>query len=143
MVASVMLVIKVIAAQRSRINRGMKIKRDATKAALRFHTRWLSFLLKATPQTLRRVAHELALLEEENRNYRDGAIFRLLRHETEFVVQNVGGNSWTVARSRRDFRGRTRHDRQRRRVQIDHRLQSELRNRLRPSFEQEGSGDHL
>jgi hypothetical protein len=73
----------------------MQPKRDATKAVVQFHARWLRFLLHASPQTMRRVAHELAMLEEENRNFRDGAIFRLLRHETEFVIQDVGRTSWT------------------------------------------------
>ena len=112
----------------------MHVKRDATKAALRFHTRWVSFLLKATPQTLRRVAHEIAVVEEENKCFRDGAIFRLLRHELEFVIQDVGKTNWTVARSLRDLRGRTRRERSRRTVHIDVRLQNQLNNRLLPKI---------
>jgi hypothetical protein len=85
----------------------MHVKRDATKAALRFHTRWVSFLLTATPQPLRRVAHEIAIVEEVNKRFRDGALVRLLRHELELVIQDVGKTNWTVARSLRDLRGRT------------------------------------
>ena len=82
----------------------MKPTRDAAKAAVRFHARWLRFLLRATPQTMRRVAHELAQLEEENRSFRDGAIFGLLRHQIEFVIGDVTRSNWTVERSRRDLR---------------------------------------
>ena len=117
----------------------MKVKRDATKAAIRFHTRWVSFLLKATPQTLRRVAHEIAMLEDENARFRDGAIFRLLRHQLEFVIQDIGKTTWTVARSLRDLRGRTR-GQPRPNIHIDHRLQSELRTRLLPRVEHEPAG---
>jgi hypothetical protein len=77
---------------------------------------------------MRRVAHELAVLEEQNRNFRDGAIFRLLRHETEFVIQDVGRTNWTVERSRRDLRGKTsRCDRNR---HIDGHLQRALSQRV-------------
>jgi hypothetical protein len=124
----------------SNINTAMKAKRDATKAAIRFHTRWVSFLLKATPQTLRRVACEIAILEEENACFRDGAIFRLLRHQLEFVVQDIAGTGWCVARAHRDSRGRKRRGQSRPPVRIDHRLQSELRNRLLPHVEHEPAG---
>jgi hypothetical protein len=113
----------------------MQPRRDATKAALRFHRRWLSFLLDATPQTLRRVAHELALLEDENRTYRDGAIFRLLRHETEFVIQDVGGTSWTVQRSLHDRRGKTQ---QRRPFHVNRDLQLAINRRILPVISERG-----
>lgn len=89
--------------------------------------------VKATPQTLRRVAHEIAVVEEENKSFRDRALFRLLRSELEFVIQDVGKTNWTVARSRRDLRGRTRRDRPGRQVHLDARLQQQLHDRLLPN----------
>jgi hypothetical protein len=115
----------------SNINRIMSPKRDMTKAAIRFHRRWLSFLLCSSMQTMRRVAHELCALEAENRDYRDGAIFCLLRRDLEFVVRDIGGTNWSVARSRRDLRGRTRRHPC---VPIDHHLQKELRYRPLPTI---------
>jgi hypothetical protein len=106
----------------------MTPKRDVTKSTVRFHTRWLKFLLEATPQTLRRVCHELAALEEENQQYRDGVIFSVLRKQLEFVIQDVGRTNWSVARSRRDMRGRTR--RSQRQLHIDPMIQDSLHNRL-------------
>ena len=86
-----------------------QIKRDAAKAAKRFHSRWIQFLTAATPRTLRRVAHELAQLEAENAPYRDVKIFTVLRQELELTIQEVGSPNctWTVQRSLRDLRGRT------------------------------------
>ena len=55
---------------------------------------------------MRRVAHELAELESKNAQYRDGRLFRYLRYQLEFVIQDVGKTPWTVARSRLDLRGR-------------------------------------
>jgi hypothetical protein len=75
---------------------------------MRFHERWLKFLLNATPQTMRRVAHELGTMEEANQGFRDGAILTLLRRELEFAIQDIGGTKWSVQRSRNDLRGRTR-----------------------------------
>ena len=90
------------------INSRMNPRRDATKAVKRFHERWLKFLLNATPQTLRRVAHELGTMEEANQGFRDGAILTLLRRELEFAIQDIGDTDWSVARSQNDLRGRSR-----------------------------------
>ena len=84
----------------------MTLRREMPRIALRFHAIWLRFLLNASVQTMRRVAHELAGLEKENAQYRDGALFGLLRDQIEFVIQDVGKTPWTVARSKRDLRGR-------------------------------------
>lgn len=73
---------------------------------MRFHAVWLRFLLRASVQTMRRVAHEMSALERENAQYRDGRLFRLLRYQLEYVIQDVGKTPWTVARSRLDLRGR-------------------------------------
>src|SRR5260370_14145462 len=86
----------------------MNPRRDGTKAVMRFHERWLKFLLNATPQTMRRVAHELGTMEEANKGFRDNAILTLLRRELEFVIREVGGTDWSVARSCNDLRGRAR-----------------------------------
>jgi hypothetical protein len=56
---------------------------------------------------MRRVAHELAALEEDNKGFRDNAILTLLRRELEFVIRDIGGTNWSVQRSRNDLRGRT------------------------------------
>ena len=77
-----------------------------TRIAWRFHATWLRFLLRTSIQTMRRVAHELSALEKENAQYVDGALFRLMREQIEFVIQVVGKTPWTVARSKRDLRGR-------------------------------------
>jgi hypothetical protein len=86
----------------------MNPRRDATKAVMRFHERWLKFLLNATPQTMRRVAHELGTIEQANKGFRDNAILTLLRRELEFVIKDIGGTNWSVQRSQNDLRGRTR-----------------------------------
>ena len=52
----------------------------------RFHQGWLKFLLNSTPQTLKRVCHEISALEEANAEFRDGAIFARLRQNLEYVV---------------------------------------------------------
>ena len=55
---------------------------------------------------MRRVAHELAVLDTENAAFRDGCLFHLLQEQIEFVIQDVGKTPWSVARSRLDLRGR-------------------------------------
>lgn len=86
----------------------MNPRRDVSRAVKRFHERWLKFLLTSSVQTMRRVAHELAAMELENAGYRDAAILCLLRKDLEFVIRDVTGSNWSVARSRNDLRGRTR-----------------------------------
>ena len=67
-----------------------------------------------------------------NAGYRDGVIFSRLLENLEFVIRDVTGSNWTVMRSRRDLRGRTRghrrnsHDR----VRIDPRVRQALWDRL-------------
>jgi hypothetical protein len=111
----------------------MNPRRDATKAVMRFHERWLKFLLNSSVQTLRRVAHELAAMEEANKGFRDGAVLTLLRRELEFAIQDIGSTDWSVARSRNDLRGRTRgrrtsHDR----VHVDAGVHRALRRHVSP-----------
>ena len=111
----------------------MNPRRDATKAVMCFHQRWLKFLLNATPQTMQRVCHELAAFEEANKGFRDNAIFTLLRKELEFVIRDVGGTGWSVARSRNDLRGRTRGRRARHeRVRVDADVHRASWNRMSP-----------
>jgi hypothetical protein len=85
------------------------LRRDAAKAAARFHQRWLNLVQGASSRTLRRVCHEIATLEEMNREYRDGQLFRLLRSQLEQVIRELGppGCRWSVERSRKDLRGQT------------------------------------
>src|SRR5438445_10056822 len=111
----------------------MNPRRDASKAVERFHQRWLKFLLNATPQTMRRVCHEMVEMEEANKGFRDNAILTLLRRELEFVIRDVGGTNWSVARSRNDLQGRTRgrrtsHDR----VRVDAGTRRALWDRVSP-----------
>jgi hypothetical protein len=100
--------------------------------AARFHAGWLKFLLNSTPQTLKRVCHEISALEEANAKFRDGAIFGLLRSNLEFVIAEVTQTDWTVARSRKDLRGRIRgrgrnsHDR----VRVDPEVRQALWDKL-------------
>ena len=117
----------------------MTPKRDASKLAVRFHRAWVRFLLKASQQTMRRVCHELAIIEQENRQYRDGAVFTLLRRELEFVIRDTGHTSWTVQRSLRDLRGRTRRrDPNRRPFHIDGDLQRAIDHRIVPTISEAG-----
>jgi len=104
-------------------------KRDATKAVMRAHARWLRLLQFGSIQTMRRVCHEIAILEDENRQYRDSVIFSVLRKNLEFVIQDVGGTNWSVSKSRQDMRGKTRW---RRRNHVDHKVQEALSRRLSP-----------
>ena len=118
---------------RAGLNTAMIPRRDTTKVVIRFHQRWLKFLLNSSVQTLRRVAHELAAMEEANKGFRDNAILTLLRKELEFVIRDIGGTNWSVQRSRNDLRGRTRgrrtsHDR----VRVDAGLHRELWDRVSP-----------
>jgi hypothetical protein len=111
----------------------MNPRHDASKAVKRFHQRWLKFLLNSSVQTLRRVAHELAAMETANAGYRDGVLLTLLRKELEFVIREVGGTDWSVARSRNDLRGRTRgrrtsHDR----IRVDAGVHRDLWERVSP-----------
>ena len=109
----------------------MELRRDASKAAVRFHQGWLRFLLKATPQSMKRVAIELASLEEASSEYRDGVIFSVLRKNVEFVVRDVTQTKWSVERSRSDLRGRTRGGRHSHaRNRIDPRVRRALLERL-------------
>jgi hypothetical protein len=80
--------------------------------------------------TLRRVAHELAALEEENRQYHDGIIFSVLRKNLEFVIQDVGGTNWSVARSKHDMRGKTRWRRDQPRNHVDSKVREALSRRI-------------
>jgi hypothetical protein len=111
----------------------MNPRRDASKAVMRFHERWLKFLLNSSVQTLRRVAHELAAMEAANAGYRDGLLLTQLRKELEFVIRDVGGTNWSAQRSQNDMRGRTRgrrtsHDR----VRVDAGVHRALWDRLSP-----------
>jgi hypothetical protein len=111
----------------------MELKRDASKLVARFHAGWLKFLLKSTAQTLKRTCHEIAALEEANAAYHDGAIFLLLRKNLEFVIRDVTSSEWSVARSRKDLRGRTHWRRNSHsRVRVDGKVQQALRDRLFP-----------
>lgn len=110
----------------------MELRRETSRLAARFHEGWLKFLLTSSPQTMKRVCHELALLEEINAAYRDGAIFSRLRKNLEFVIQDATRSNWTVGRSRQDLRGRTRGHRRNRhdRIRIDARVHRALLERL-------------
>jgi hypothetical protein len=108
----------------------MEPRRDASKAAFRFHQRWLKFLLKATPQSLKRTAHELAALEEASAEYRDGTIFSVLRKNLEFVIRDVTRTDWSVQRSRKDLRGRRCNSHSR--VRIDPRVRRQDHNQPQP-----------
>jgi hypothetical protein len=113
------------------LNTLMELKRDASKLVARFHAGWLKFLLKSTPQTLKRACHEIAALEEANVAYHDGAIFSLLRKNLEFVIRDVTSSDWSVSRSRSDLRGRARGRRNSRfRVRINGKVQRSLWDRL-------------
>ena len=98
----------------------------------RFHERWLKFLLNSSEQTMKRVAHEIFELEQENAPYRDGAIFSQLRKSLEFVIADVTHSDWSVARSRKDLRGRTRrgHHNSHDRIRVDLGVRKALWNRL-------------
>ncbi len=107
----------------------MQMKRDATKAVHRFHQRWLRFLLTASLQTQRRVAHELFDLEMANRSYLDGEVLGLLRRHLEHAIQSIGRTGWTVQLSRGDLRGRTvRHNRHK--MAVNPEVQRALNERL-------------
>ena len=111
----------------------MEPRRDASKLVRRFHQRWLKFLLNSSVQTLRRVAHELAEMEQANKGFRDNAVLTLLRKELEFAIQDIGSTDWSVARSKNDLRGRTRgHHTSHRRVQVDAGVHRALRDRVSP-----------
>ena len=113
---------------------GMNLRRETSRAAARFHEHWVTFLRGSTPQTLKRVAHELKTLEEMNAGYYDGVIFSRLLRNLEYVIGQVTHSNWTVARSRNDLRGRTRGKRHnsRDRVRIDHKVRQALREWVSP-----------
>jgi hypothetical protein len=115
----------------------MEIRRDATKAVSRFHKRWVQFLLSASLQTQRRVCHELFDLEQENRDYLDGQFLLVLRKTLEHVIQDIGNTPWSVQRSRRDLRGRTRRRSASRQIQINDDLRRAISRRLSPIEEGE------
>lgn len=120
----------------------MNVKRDASKLVLRFHRGWLRFLLNASLQTQRRVAHELATIEEASRGYLDGEIFKLLLRHLEHAIQDIGKTDWSVKRSRNDLRGRTRRATPaRERIRVDARIQKELYERLLPPVGEAGFGE--
>ena len=85
---------------------------------------------------MRRVCIEIDQLEDQNRGFRDGKLFRLLRLELEYVIRDIGGPRcrWSVERSKHDRRGKSR---RRRMIHVDHEVQQALRDRLSP-FDPEG-----
>ena len=89
---------------------------------------------------MRRVCHEIAHLEEGNRSYRDGVLFKLLRENLEFVIRDTSGSSWSIDKCRHDLRCRPRGALRIPRTQIDRRLQKELRQRLLPSIGEDTLG---
>jgi hypothetical protein len=105
-------------------------RRDATKAVSRFHERWVRFLVSASLQTQRRVCHELFDLEQANRDYLDGQFLSVLRKTLEHVIQDIGQSSWSVQRSRRDLRGRTRRRSSNRQINVDDHLQRAISRQL-------------
>jgi hypothetical protein len=110
----------------------MDVRRDATKAVQRFHRRWLAFLLNSSIQTQRRVCHELYDLEQANRDYLDAQFISVLRKTLEHVIRDIGKSTWSVQRSRRDLRGRTRRRNATRHIHVDADVQRAISRRLSP-----------
>lgn len=90
-------------------------------------------------RTLKRTAHRLQELSERYSEHPDADLFTFMRERTEAVIQaRTGSPGWTVARSRRDGRGRFRADyRSGQEVKVNRRLQSRIAAHLFGSFYKE------
>lgn len=87
---------------------------------------FLEYMQKSNLDTLRKTAHQLTDLYEENRAYNDAEFIRIMIRTLEHAIQQIGGTKWTVARSRKDMRGKM-HTRKGKRVVVpNRRLQHEL-----------------
>jgi hypothetical protein len=79
------------------------------RRAERLFLLFAGMLAGAHPRTLKRTAHRLQELAERYSDHPDADLFTFMRERTEAVIKTrTGSPGWTVARSRRDGRGRFR-----------------------------------
>jgi hypothetical protein len=114
----------------------IEVRRELTRAILRFHSRFLD-CLESRPQTLKRVAIELREVARAFQGCVDQPIFTVMQRTIEMIVstktgQKTGGHTWTVAKSIRDGRTRRNHGRPRIDPHVRSRLRAALHNRLSP-----------
>lgn len=110
------------------------------RRAERLFLLFAGMLAGAHPRTLKRTAHRLQELAERYSDHPEADIFVIMRNRAEAVIQTrTGSPGWTVARSRRDGRGRFRADyRSGQEVKVNRRLQRRIAAHMFGSFYKEG-----
>lgn len=74
----------------------------------RFHEQFVSRLGMDSIETLRCAAWQIDAYLEEHGKYKDADFIKTILATLEFVIQKKGNNKWTIARAKKDLRGRTR-----------------------------------
>lgn len=74
----------------------------------RFHEQFVYRLGLDSKDTLRCTAWQIDAYLEEHGKYKDADFIRTLLATIEYVIQKKCNTKWTVARAKKDLRGRTR-----------------------------------
>jgi hypothetical protein len=74
----------------------------------RFHEQFLNRLQNDSKETLRCAAWQIDAYLEEHGKFKDAEFLITLLHTIEYVIQKKCNTNWTVARAKKDLRGRTR-----------------------------------
>jgi hypothetical protein len=74
----------------------------------RFHDNFIGRLSNGSKDTLRSTAWQLDAFIQENKKYKDVEYLTNMLRIIEWVIQKKFGTNWTVARAKKDLRGRTR-----------------------------------
>lgn len=74
----------------------------------RFHEQILNRIQNDTKETLRSAAWQIDAYLEEHGKFKDAEFLITILHTIEYVIQKKCNTNWTVARAKKDLRGRTR-----------------------------------
>lgn len=72
-----------------------------------FHEKFIERLSTGSKETLRSAAWQLDALIEENKKFKDAEYLKTMLSTIEWVIQKQFGGDWTVAKAKKDLRGRT------------------------------------
>lgn len=72
-----------------------------------FHEKFVGHLGKVNKETLRCVAWQIDNYLEEHGKFKDADFLRSIITILEYVIQKKGNTNWTLARAKKDLRGRT------------------------------------
>lgn len=74
----------------------------------KFHDQFVERLASSSRDTLRCTAWQIDQYIDDNKQFKDAEFLRAILATIEYVAQQKYGGKWTVARAKRDMRGRAR-----------------------------------